>query len=719
MQLIIAEKPSLARAIVAAIDNNPVKEKESFRCKNDVVVTWLLGHVLEQLDPDEYREEWKKWDIALLPMIPPKWNLKEIGTAKAVIRNVKSLLKTAREVVHAGDPDREGQLLVDEFLEFFGWKGKTSRLLLKDLTPETIRKSLGEMKDNAGLQGLKNAALARQRADWLVGMNASRYFTVAARSAGYDGVLSVGRVQTPTLYLVVKRDMAIRDFVSVYHYFVQAKINLQNPERGFNGIWQPDPEKMSLDEEGRLVDRAVAEALIEKVKGKQAEIVSYEKKEHSEVPPLPFKLSDLQAKANKQLGLTLKQTLDTVQSLYEKQVVSYPRSDCAYLPESLYEKAGEIVGVIAKVFPQYGAVIKDMTDVSRKGRAFDDTKVAEHYAITPTGKAPAKLSETEMKVYEMICIRYLLQFLPNHKYRAITAEFVCESEQFRATGRELVDMGWRGWRGAGEKDAEGDEEDGGLIFIPPLTVHETGTVEGGFVQDKKTTPPKPFNDGTLVKAMSSIHQYVTDPDIRKQLRDVDGIGTSATQHMILEKMVAKGLVRREKKEIHSTEVGEILIDALENGNPESRLLAAPDMTAIWEQEIERIERGEASIDKFLEGVAARITTVVKAPVNVAAFSPLGKNVKKCFKCNIGILKKLKGKNGPFWGCQNPECKETFNDKDGEPQPKPKEDKCPICDGVVKLKNGPYGHYWRCAQCDQCFNDEDGVPVVKSAVKAGK
>jgi DNA topoisomerase-3 len=678
------------------------------------VVTWLLGHVLEQFSPDEYREEWKKWDLAFLPMIPSEWKLKETAAAAAVIRNARSLLKAAKEVVHAGDPDREGQLLVDEFLEFYGWKGRTLRLLLKDLTPETIRKALGEMKDNAGLQGLKNAALARQRADWVVGMNASRYFTIAARSAGHDGVLSIGRVQTPTLWLVVKRDMAIRDFKSVPYYFAQAKINLENPERSFNGTWQPDPERAALDEEGRLVDRAAAEALIEKVKGKPAEIVSCEKKEHTESPPLPYRLSDLQAEANKQSGLTLKQTLDTVQSLYEKQVVSYPRSDCSYLPESLHEKAGEIVGTIGKTFPQYETVIKNMADVSRKSRAFDDDKVAEHYAITPTGKMPAGLTDTEMKVYELICVRYLLQFLPDHKYRAITAEFVCESELFRAAGRELIDMGWRGWRGAGEKDAEEEE----LIFIPQVAVHECGTVEGGFVRDKKTTPPKPFNDGTLVKAMSNIHQYVTDPDIRKRLREVDGIGTSATQYAILEKLTAKDLVRREKKEIRSTEVGQVLIDALEKGNAESRLLAAPDMTAVWEQEIGKIERGEASIDKFLAGVAEKISAVVKAPANGAAFSPLGKNVKKCFKCSEGILKKLKGKNGPFWGCQNPACKATFSDKDGEPQPKPKEDVCPVCDGVVKLKKGPYGPYWRCAQCDQCFNDENGVPVAKSA-KAGK
>jgi DNA topoisomerase-3 len=717
MQLIIAEKPSLARAIVAAIDNNPVKEKEFFRCKNDVVVTWLLGHVLEQFGPDEYKEEWKRWDLALLPMIPAEWKLKEVGTAKAVIRNVKSLLKQAKEVVHAGDPDREGQLLVDEFLEFFGWKGKTSRLLLKDLTPETIRKALGEMKDNAGLQGLKNAALARQRADWVVGMNASRYFTIAARSVGHDGVLSIGRVQTPTLWLVVKRDMAIRDFKAVPYYLVQAKINLENPERGFSGTWQPDAERTPLDEEGRLVDRASAEALIDKVKGKQAEIAFYEKKERAESPPLPFRLSDLQAQANRQLGLTLKQTLDTVQGLYEKQLVSYPRSDCPYLPEALHEKAGEIIGTIMNTFPQFGAA-KDMADVSRKGKAFDDKKVAEHYAITPTGKAPANLSDTELKVYELICVRYLLQFFPDHRYRAVTAEFVCESELFRATGRELVDMGWRGWRDAGGKDAD-REEDGELVFIPQVSVHETGTVESGFIQDKKTTPPKPHNDGTLVKAMSNIHQYVTDPEIRKRLREVDGIGTSATQYAILEKLLAKGLARREKKEIRSTEVGRVLIDALENGTSESRLLAAPDMTAIWEQEIGKIERGEASIDKFLAGVSGKISAVVNTPIDGSAFSALGKDAKKCFKCGKGILKKIKGKSGPFWGCQNPACKATFGDKDGEPQPKPKEKEgvCPACGGTARLRKGPYGAYWRCGACDQNFNDDGGVPMPKNAQNA--
>jgi DNA topoisomerase-3 len=277
MRLIIAEKPSLARAIASALDTKHKKTDSGLVCEfgatqqadrknvsSKVIVTWLLGHVLEQYEPDDYCDEWKKWSLEALPIVPNEWKLKEVKSAKSVIVNVKKLLKEAHEVVHAGDPDREGELLVDEFLEFFKWKGKTSRLLLKDLTPDAIRKAFASMSDVSEFAGLKNAALARQRADWLVGMNGSRFFTIMGRLKDKSsGVISVGRVQTPTLGLVARRDTSIENFTPVAYYIISATLSLH--ARGGNsvtGVWQPESltEKLSaaFDEERRLTDMNLA-----------------------------------------------------------------------------------------------------------------------------------------------------------------------------------------------------------------------------------------------------------------------------------------------------------------------------------------------------------------------------------------------------------------------------------------------------------------------------
>ena len=652
MMLIIAEKPSLAHAIASAIDSKHKRSEGSFTCNyafetdrkgknNETVVTWLLGHVLEQFEPDDYCDEWKRWSIDSLPIIPNEWKLKEMKSAKTVISNVKKLLKEAQVVIHAGDPDREGQLLIDEFLEFFKWKGKTLRLLLKDLTPEAIRKAFTSMRDISEYTGLKNAALARQRADWLVGMNGSRYFTLVGRVKDKNsGVISIGRVQTPTLGLVVRRDVSIENFVPVAYYIISATLKLYAPGsynsiRSISGVWQPQLHPIDckydsvLDDENRLIDLNTTVELVERIKGKEGIVTKYEKKFSSEPPPLPYRLADLQAEANRKFGYTLKQTLDSVQSLYEKQLVSYPRSDCQYLPESHHANAPKIVSGIASSFPAFEKLITASVDFKRKSRAFDDGKVTEHYGITPTGKVANKtafeLTDNELRIFELVCVRYLLQFVPEYEYNSVTAEFEIEGETFRANGRELVNIGWHGWNPKNivlheQEDKCVDDADVNISslsgsstpFIPFLTIGETGVADDIEVKNKMTVPPKYFTDGTLVKAMSNIHAYVFDPQIKKQLRDIDGIGTSATQYQIVEKLISRGFLRREKKEIRSTDAGRTLIYTLESGNGKS--LTHPDMTAVWEQEISKIEHGESSIEQFLDGVYEYLQRIIREDV---------------------------------------------------------------------------------------------------------
>ncbi|MGL4858256.1 MAG: DNA topoisomerase 3, partial [Enterobacteriaceae bacterium] len=399
MRLFIAEKPSLARAIADVLPKPHQRGDGFISCGSGEVVTWCIGHLLEQAEPDAYDSRYGRWQLQDLPIIPQKWQLKPRASVTQQLSVIKRLLAQAEEIVHAGDPDREGQLLVDEVLDYLELsaerRGRVRRCLINDLNPQAVSKALDKLRDNREFIPLCSSALARARADWLYGINMTRAYTLLGRNAGYDGVLSVGRVQTPVLGLVVRRDQEIAHFVAKDYYEVRAHIVTPAEER-FIAQWQPsDSCEPYQDEEGRLTHRPLAEHVVKRIEGQPAWVTHYEDKEEGEVAPLPWSLSALQIEAAKRFAMSAQQVLDLCQRLYEThKLITYPRSDSRYLPEEHFADRHRVLQAIAVHQPQL--MEQQDCQMDRRNRCWDDKKVDAHHAIIPTARNKAvSLTEEE------------------------------------------------------------------------------------------------------------------------------------------------------------------------------------------------------------------------------------------------------------------------------------------------------------------------------------
>jgi DNA topoisomerase-3 len=611
MRLFIAEKPSLARAIADALPGPHARREGYIQCGGDDVVAWCAGHVLELATPDAYDPAFKQWRVEHLPIVPGEWKL--AVTARDLLRTIKSLLPKASRVVHAGDPDREGQLLVDEVLAYLGYRGAVDRLLISDLNPPAVRKALGEIQSNARFRGLYEAALARQRADWLYGINLTRLYTLLGRAGGYDGVLSVGRVQTPLLGLVVRRDLEIEAFQPRPYFVVRATV--RSPGGAFSATWQPPVGTGPglLDESERLISRELADAVRARVAGARGVVARCSRERRKEPPPLPYALPDLQIDAGKRLGLGPKQVLDACQSLYEThRLLTYPRSDCSHLPEGQHAQAGAVLAAVAANVSSLAAPV-GRADRSSRSRAWNDKKVTVHHAIIPTAvaKPGSALTTAERAVYELVARRYLAQFYPSLELDETKIEVRVGDDVFRASGRQTVVEGWRALvteppMEQESRERDGSDDDGSGQALP--AVREGEGIECGEVAvlEKRTTPPKRFTESTLVQAMTGISRFVDDPSIKQLLRETDGIGTPATQAQIIETLFERRYIEKQGRQVVSTPVGRALVATL----PE--IATRPDMTALWEAAMRRIADGHMSLDAFLGGVRGQLVELVTA-----------------------------------------------------------------------------------------------------------
>ena len=519
MTLIIAEKPSLGKAIAERL--GIVKSGQGHLvCKQDRVVTWAFGHLFEDATPDEYG--YKQWRLEDLPIVPKQWKKNPRKDAKAQLKIIGDLLKKVQVVVHAGDPDREGQAIIDDILQHYRFSGKVWRLWLSALDPDSVDRALKQVKDNRDYVNFYEAAIARKRADWLVGMNATRYFTLKSKERG---VKTIGRVQTPTLALVVKRDMDIEHFKPLDWFTIEATIALDS-SGAFKATWKPSAK---TDEEGRCLDRAFAEQVAKKITKQKGQIKKAETKRKKDPPPMPYYLATLQKDANAKFGFSAQKTLEITQRLYEHhKAVTYPRTDCAWLPESQHKDAPNILKRLN--------LIDQWTDPSRKHKAFDDKKITAHHAIVPTGVNPTGLSADEQKLFDLICVAYKRLFMPDHVYDATSVTFLVQDEWFTANGRVIVEEGWKLAKIKNAEDAKEKEKDE-IVALPPMKTGDTGVVEKADVLNKKTEPPKRFTDGTLIEAMSRIHLVIEDETAKKVLRENAGIGTEATRSGIIENLV--------------------------------------------------------------------------------------------------------------------------------------------------------------------------------------
>jgi DNA topoisomerase-3 len=603
MRLFIAEKPSLARAIADVLPKPHRKGDGYIECGNGQVVTWCIGHLLEQAQPDVYDSRYARWNLADLPIVPEKWQLQPRPSVLKQINVIKRLLADADEVVHAGDPDREGQLLVDEVIDYLQLPAEkrqhVQRCLINDLNPQAVERAIGRLRANSEFIPLCVSALARARADWLYGINMTRAYTLLGRNAGYQGVLSVGRVQTPVLGLVVRRDEEIENFVSKDFFEVKAHIVTPAGER-FTALWQPsDACEPYQDEEGRLLHRALAEHVVNRISGQPAMVTAYNDKRESELAPLPFSLSSLQIEAAKRFGLSAQNVLDTCQKLYEThKLITYPRSDSRYLPEEHFAGRHAVLNAIgvhaADLLPQ------PVVNPDTRNRCWDDKKVDAHHAIIPTARSSkVSLSDNEAKVYNLIARQYLMQFCPDAVFRKCQIDLNIANGKFIAKARFLAEAGWRTLLGAKERD----EDDDGTP-LPVVAKGDELLCEKGEVVARQTQPPRHFTDATLLSAMTGIARFVQDKDLKKILRATDGLGTEATRAGIIELLFKRGFLVKKGRYIHSSDAGRALIHSL----PE--MAARPDMTAHWESVLTQISEKECRYQDFMQPLVGTLHELI-------------------------------------------------------------------------------------------------------------
>ncbi len=591
MKLYIAEKPSLGRAIAAALPKPHQKQDGYIKVGSGDIVTWCIGHILEQAEPEAYDPDFKKWQLNHLPISPDQWKLIPKRNTRKQFTAVKNLIKKADTIIHCGDPDREGQLLVDEVINHVGVKSDVKqgvqRCLISDLNTPAVKKSLSTLKPNSDFYTLSISALARSRADWLYGINMTRAYTLQGQKVGYQGVVSVGRVQTPLLGLVVRRDIEIENFTPVDYYEVLAHV-VPGTQTTFTAKWKPSEACAPYcDSDGRVLNKALAENVVGRIKLQPATVMSVERKAKKQLPPLPYNLSSLQIDAAKRFGLSAKVVLDTCQSLYENhKLITYPRSDNRYLPAAHFRQAPNVISAIA----QTADLKKECNgvDTNLKSRAWNDGKVGAHHAIIPTSmRGKGAVSRVEKQVYTLIATQYLIQFYSSWEYVDGMVELDIAGGLFVTKARHTTIKGWKQLMNT--LAANQDIRDN----LPNVVKGEVLLCERGSLQEKETTSPAPFTDASLLAAMTGISRYVTNPDVKKVLKETDGLGTEATRANIIELLFNRQFLERKGKQIRSTAIGRGLIESL----PESMTL--PDMTAQWESTLDKISLKEQNYNDFM------------------------------------------------------------------------------------------------------------------------
>lgn len=658
MILVIAEKPSLGKAIAEALPGRKTSKPGHIEIDGGAIcVAWCFGHMLESMQPDEIDVRWKAWSFDTLPITPNPLPLKPIPASKSQLTVLKELCKKADTIVNAGDAGREGELLIREVIEYAkATKKPLKRLWLQETTEAAIKKAWAGLQPGSKYDGLYAAARGRQLGDFWVGMSLSRAWTLAGRGAdGANGTVSVGRVQTPTMSIVVRRDLEIEEFTTRDYYEVDGLF--EHGVAKFSAKWQPS-EAVDLDEENHLLSRSVADAVAKKVSGKRAKVLVCEAKPKRESAPLPFHLGGIQAAASAKYGFTAARTLELMQMLYEeRKVLSYPRTECRYLAESQFPEARAVLAAIAKTAPHLAALVAKASS-SLKHEAFNDKKMGEHHAIVPTAQAGtyAAFSDEEKKLYDLVAKSYVALFFPDHEYKALVLEVECESEKFRATGKKPTVTGWKEVFGKGDADEEDDAP-----VLPDVPVGTAIVCKEAKVAAKATKPPARFSDGTLLSAMESVHRYVSDERIKKVLRENQGLGTAATRAAVIERLVGIGYLKRSGKFLVSTDKARRVWKAL------PKELSEPGLTALFEQELQQVAEGASTLERFLalqsKFVTDQVALAQKSDLEFAA-------VHQCPKCAKGRLRRIprKDKSAYFWGCSEyaAGCKTAFNDDDGKP-----------------------------------------------------
>ncbi|MBK2270180.1 DNA topoisomerase III [Francisella philomiragia] len=709
MRVFLAEKPSQGRDIAVVLGCN--QKADGYLYNNDTIVTWGFGHLLGLAQPDAYDEKFGKFDLANLPIIPEKFKLVANPKSKAQLKTVKDCLKKANEVIIATDADREGELIARLVLDNAKYNGEIKRLWLSALDEASIKKALTNLKSNEETINLYYAGLGRQRADWLMGYNYTPAATLVYGSR-QSGVYSVGRVQTPTLAMIVARDYEIENFKSKDFYGIVGNFNKLKAD------WVV-PESAKGDDEGRCLDEKLVNEVVNKCKGKNASVILAEEKAKSEKAPLCLSLSELQKIANNKYGYDAKQVLNIAQALYEKhKATTYPRSDCGYLPNSQKPDIQTIFNNLKDT--EYQPLIQE-ADINFESRVWNDKKVGEssHHALIPTTNVnvnTAAMSEQEYNIYDIIVRYYLAQFLGDYKYNETIIELQCEDERFKTKGIVPTEYGWKKALNEAKEKADSSE-------LPKLSKGEILSCKALKIEKKKTTPPPRYTDATLISAMKNCGRKVDDKEIKDMLAEVQGIGTEATRADVIETLKDRAYIVKKGKNIISTDKGRALISLL----PEE--LTSVVITAEWESKLSQVAKGNMELDCFIQG----IERVIKD--NLEKITGQQGAIEKvidhpCPKCGGELIRfKRKSDNKFAWLCSNNKnednpCKTFMDDKAGKPVPqKPKTTleksghKCVDCGSDIVKRKGKYGDFPSCMGYPKCttkYYYQAGKPVKKDA-----
>jgi len=629
MVVCIAEKPSVAREIANVLGAKT--QKDGYLEGNGYQVTWTFGHLCELKEPHEYTPMWKSWSLGQLPMIPPRFGIK-LKQDKGVEKQfhiIEGLMQKADEIINCGDAGQEGELIQRWVMQKAGARCPVKRLWVNSLTEEAIREGFQTLKDQSAYQGLYEAGLMRAIGDWLLGMNATRLYT-QKYAAGKRQVLSVGRVQTPTLALVVARQREIDNFVPRQSWVLSTLYR----DTKFNAI-ERDEEAEAEDaaavaaaaEKGKkqkskgiiykpleYATEAEGNSVLDLIKEKPFTVLSVEKKKGAEAPPRLYDLTGLQVDCNKKLGLSAEQTLSIIQSLYEKKVTTYPRVDTTFLPDDVYAKCPQTMNGLyqtkfAGVAP-YADLIRPLgggKPLRKSKKVFDNSKVTDHHAIIPTGVIPQGLPELEQKVFDLVARAFIAAFYDDCKFETTTVmgEVKPSGDKqilFRTTGKVIIE---EGWRVVFKKKVETSEEDSEQASLPVFEKGESGPHIPS-LSEKWTTPPKPYTDATLLRAMETAGKTVEDEELRDALKE-NGIGRPSTRAAIIETLIRRHYIRRERSSLHPTQTGFELIDLIHE-----ELLKSAELTGRWEKKLRQIERHEYEARTFLDELKQMVSDIVLA-----------------------------------------------------------------------------------------------------------
>lgn len=662
MKVCIAEKPSVAQSIAQILGANQGGPRQGYWEGNGYQVTWTFGHLCELKNPDEYDPKWKAWSIVWLPIIPQKFGitLKDDDGVKKQFEIIQKLYENAECIINCGDAGQEGELIQRWVMQKAGaierekdGKIPIYRLWINSMTDEAIREGFQHLELQVKYDRLYMAGLSRAIGDWLLGMNATRLYTLRYGQTGQRQVISIGRVQTPTLAMIVKRHFEIVNFQPQQYWELKTVYR----EVTFNST------------KGRYDKVEEAQAALEAIKDSLFTIKDVQKKSGKESPKRLYDLTSLQVDCNRKFGFSAEQTLQLIQSLYEKKVATYPRVDTTYLPDDVYPKCPNILKGLRGYEMYTGKLLEGGKKLPKSKNFFDNSKVTDHHAIIPTGVPATNISATERQVYDLIARRFISAFYPDCKFNTTTVLGEASKVEFKATGKLIIDPGWRIVYD-GQKDDD-DDKDGGSI-LPDFVVGESGPHTPSLLE-KWTQPPKPYTEATLLRAMETAGKQCEDEELRDAMKE-NGIGRPSTRAAIIETLFKRRYIRKEKKNLIATQTG---IDVIQVIHEE--LLKSPELTGQWEKKLRMIERGEYQAGQFIDELKQMVVDIIHSVMSdqtnrMVAYVDAEEEKKKAAA----------------------EKKAAAADKRASQPRKPRKpklkvpEKCPLCGGAVLKGKTAYG-----------------------------